>query len=314
MKALIDNTGGDRPHLWLTKDNLGIDFERLLYVLKRKRSLKEISIYNVFSDFSNAETRRLYNAIAVKANLESFSLWSFDGISVVMITNFLKRARNVRSIRLRNVVIWNEQEAKQLGHVIRHHPSLQKLSLDNLQTNQGLFEVTLESVKKSSLRSLRVSAAPNSQHVYLPRALFTELCTSSKLEDLHLWGFKLNDDSVMRMTRSLETAGPKHPLKSLSLRYCGPDFTTQGTSALLEMVKTNFHLQHLHLDPHLSASVEDDMSFYLQLNRSGARRRLLKNGDNVSKNDWMKTLADHSNDMETLHYLLQEGGSTLWSH
>lgn len=312
FEALINNKDGDRPHLWLTKDNLGINFEDLLFALKRKKSLKEISVYNTFSDFSNRELNRMYKAVAVKPKLERFSIWSYKTLPVSMVVVFLKRARNIKAVAFNNVLIRDDHQAASLAEAILSHASVETIAIDNIKTPGLALGSLFESVVSSGLKSFRISLSEGCRAV-ADSSSIANLCTSPNLEHLYLWGIGLDDEVFARMGQGLATSNTGR-LDSLSLRHCGHCVTEKSYSALVEMLKSNFRIVKLHLDKDVPPTLQEAIDFYLNINRSGIRRYLLVDDFNSSKEDWIELLNRHSNDVATLYYLLRESGSTLWGH
>ncbi|CAB9517313.1 expressed unknown protein [Seminavis robusta] len=310
-----------RPHLWLTESNLELRFGELLETVRGQRDLQEISIYNILSRFSSEEMSCLYDAIAQFPLLQSFTVWSSQCLTVPVLTSVLNKAQRLQALTLSNLQINSHKEVLQLAQAILQHSSLTKLALDNLQITMSSSSldsafITLDPLlhaiaQNPRIESLRISASNDSNIntttvVAKPDSL-AALCRHSQLKELSLWNVELTDEALQGMARVLSSNQSSSCLESLTLRNCGTKLTHQGYASLVTMLQHNLRLQKVLLDT-TNKSLQWQIEFLCYLNKCGTRRALLDSPANASV--WLNALACHSHDLDSLFYLLGEGGGS----
>ena len=320
------------PHLWLTEDNLDLRFRDVLQCVLDRNSMQEISIYNILTTFTRRDIQCLYDAIARMPKLQKFNLWASSSMTVPALTSFLQQAPGLTAVGFSNVKISSLEDLTLLSKHIHDHPSLTKLTLDNLViTTPGLtLDILLQAVADNPrIECLRISTAhgAGSNMISQPSSLLG-LCQN--LKELRLGGIELSDSHVQKMTQALAHSPAK--LTTLILRKCGPHLTDKkGYQAMIDMLQHNTRLEELHLDPLVAADddADDDdddadssnsqhslqwkIDFYLHWNKSGVRQTLFQN-PNATRASWLGALSAHGQDLNALCYLLHESGPALFTN
>jgi hypothetical protein len=321
-----------RPHLWLTKDNLELRIGELLKTIHGRRSLSEIAIYNILSRFSNQDLVCLYDTIAQLPRLQSFSVWSSQCLAVPIITSVLGKAQGLLVMTLSNLRINRPEHVEQLAAAIRDHPALTRLSLDNIRISTIMTTATtctvlsldplLEAIAHNPrVESLRISVSDDDDDddddecydcvtIAVAPASLTALCRHPRLKELSLWNVPVCNEGAQAMASILSQSPFSRALQTMSLRHCGPKLTKNGHQALVHMLQSNYRLESLHVDTAEDASLKWQIEIVCYLNKSGTRE-MLKNHP-AKESVWLEALARHSEELNTLFYLLRDcGGATM---
>ena len=331
------------PHLWLTEDNLDVRFRDIMQgLLDQSHAVQEISVYNVLTTFTQRDVQALYDIIARMPKLQTFNLWASSPMTVPAVTSILQQASGLTSLGLSNVQISSLKDLEQLAKHVYEHPSLKKLTLENLVVKSNecegeklTLDLLLQAVAANPhLECLQISmrpAVPSSRHddeqtgASETHAMISEqetlvgLCQN--LKELRLNGIKLSSCHIERMTHTLAHHSSTTKLTTLGLRNYGCDKKELVAlyDTIVDMLQHNIHIEALYLDPLPITTAQQasqqpwKMDSLLRWNKSGVRKTLFQNPSAV-KSDWVDALSEHGgNDLNSLNYLLQASVPTLFA-
>lgn len=335
------------PHLWLTEDNLDVRFRDVIQcLLDQSHAVQEISVYNIITTFTERDIQALYDIIARMPKLQTFKLWASSPMAVPVVASILQQAPGLTSLGLGIVQISNLKDLSLLAKQVCEHPSLKKLTLENLviENNkcEGGQKITLdlllqavaanphlECLQISMRHATSSSRQENEQTDMMENDIMisepeTLLGLCQNLKELRLNGINLPSYHIQRLTQTLTHHAPATTLTTLGLRNYGCDEKELVTlyDTMVDMLQHNIHLEAIYLDPLPKKAAQQHQQDHhqawkieslLQWNKSGIRKTLFQD-PNATKSDWVDALSEHGgNNLNALNYLLHASVPTLFS-
>ena len=339
------------PHIWLTEDNLDLLFRDVMQcLLDQSHAIQEISVYNILTAFTERDIQALYCVISRMPHLKLFNVWASSPMTVSTVASIMQQAPGLTSLGLGNLMISNANDLLLLAQQVYDHPSLKKLTLENLLVFQNddrgerfALDALLRAVSAnprmeclqvsvavavsppSSERSDTSTLAHDSATILHPETL-VGLCR--RLKKLRLSRVGLSSRHIQAMIQALAHSSPNTALTSLSLHHCG----CKGKElvalhdAMVNVLESNIHLEFISLDslPNTAMDVNHYYDYHhqqqqawkmkslLHWNKSGVREALFPNS-NARRSDWVDALAEHGgDDLNALNYLLHAAVPTLF--
>ena len=332
--SFTERIRSDDPTLWFLKlyqaplDHFEY-FSEFVEAIKCNRSITHVEVTWRFlrglKDFARIS---LLQTVGTLPRLVEFAL---EGVGpTAVLTVALQNAGNLKSLRVGKLRFSSNQDVLELANSFRHCTSLQQLSLSSIQvTIEGSHRVDAEGMvwfdeNRSNTEKIQldpifeaVATIPTLVHIQLQHCLndsrvqplndrSLQLLCHAPRKSLVLNACGLTDEKCFVIADELKHND--NPLASLVVTR-NYQVTGLGWDAFVKMLSANCYIVDMHTgaegqtnEP--SIEVRAKMDYFLKLNRAG-RGKLLLQGKNHSKEEWLEFIIRRSYDIDIVFFALQ---------
>ena len=274
MQRLVNNRDGET-------------LEGLLTAIKGNQSCKDVYLGPYFYASLNEQSRSAFIQGLGQdlQQLRSLSIGTLEytraSISGAAIGRCISKAKNLHTLRVeRDITLSSTEEIDILVNGLRHHCSLQRLSLLSLNPTRttaqsiSLDDIVLSLSSIAQLESLQLGVSPDctAKLSVAPSAVASIARNCPKLSWLHMANFPLEDEHMFALFEAI--GEDRNSLKVLDFPQ-SKRLTIKSWKALWELVQINEALESVNMcSPPWAKRAKELIYLFLALNRDGQRLRL----------------------------------------